>query len=107
VRLFTRRGYDWTDRYPAIVAAAAKLGVKSFTLDGEAGARPLRGSAALQEVAEHRQDNERRLAHQAHLLRRVYRGPDDQSRPRAFHGQADGCEDDRGQVEPPVADLTP
>jgi bifunctional non-homologous end joining protein LigD len=22
VRLFTRRGYDWTDRYPAIVAAA-------------------------------------------------------------------------------------
>jgi ATP-dependent DNA ligase len=24
-RLFTRRGYDWTDRYPAIAAAAAKL----------------------------------------------------------------------------------
>jgi ATP-dependent DNA ligase len=24
VRLFTRRGYDWTDRYPAI-AGAAKL----------------------------------------------------------------------------------
>jgi bifunctional non-homologous end joining protein LigD len=36
VRLFTRRGYDWTDRYPAIAAAAAKLGAKSFTLDGEA-----------------------------------------------------------------------
>src|ERR1700692_4742348 len=36
VRLFTRRGYDWTDRYPAIAAAAAKLRTKSFTLDGEA-----------------------------------------------------------------------
>jgi bifunctional non-homologous end joining protein LigD len=23
VRLFTRRGHDWTDRYPAIASAAA------------------------------------------------------------------------------------
>jgi bifunctional non-homologous end joining protein LigD len=36
VRLFTRRGYDWTERYPAIASAAAKLPAKSFTLDGEA-----------------------------------------------------------------------
>ncbi len=36
VRLFTRRGYDWTDRYPAIAAAAEKLRGKSFTIDGEA-----------------------------------------------------------------------
>ena len=36
VRLFTRRGYDWTERYPAIAAAAAKLPAKSFTIDGEA-----------------------------------------------------------------------
>jgi bifunctional non-homologous end joining protein LigD len=36
VRLFTRRGYDWTERYPAIASAAAKLRAKSFTLDGEA-----------------------------------------------------------------------
>jgi ATP-dependent DNA ligase len=36
VRLFTRRGHDWTDRYPAIAAAAAKMRAKSFTLDGEA-----------------------------------------------------------------------
>jgi ATP-dependent DNA ligase len=35
VRLFTRRGYDWTDRYPAIAAAAAKLKAWSFTLDGK------------------------------------------------------------------------
>jgi hypothetical protein len=32
VRLFTRRGYDWSNRYPAIARAAAKLRAKSFTL---------------------------------------------------------------------------
>jgi bifunctional non-homologous end joining protein LigD len=36
VRLFTRRGYDWSGRYPAIVATAMQLGATSFTLDGEA-----------------------------------------------------------------------
>jgi bifunctional non-homologous end joining protein LigD len=36
VRLFTRRGYDWTDRYPAIARAAARLCARSFTIDGEA-----------------------------------------------------------------------
>jgi bifunctional non-homologous end joining protein LigD len=36
VRLFTRRGYDWSDRYPAIAATAMKLRAQSFTLDGEA-----------------------------------------------------------------------
>jgi bifunctional non-homologous end joining protein LigD len=33
VRLFTRRGYDWTERYPAIASAAAKLRARSFTLE--------------------------------------------------------------------------
>jgi ATP-dependent DNA ligase len=36
VRLFTRRGYDWSGRYPAIAKAAMKLRAKSFTVDGEA-----------------------------------------------------------------------
>jgi ATP-dependent DNA ligase len=36
VRLFTRRGYDWTGRYPAIAKAATKLRAESFTIDGEA-----------------------------------------------------------------------
>ena len=36
VRLFTRRGYDWTGRYPAIAATAGQLRARSFTLDGEA-----------------------------------------------------------------------
>jgi hypothetical protein len=36
VKLFTRRGYDWTERYAAIATAAAKLKARSLTLDGEA-----------------------------------------------------------------------
>jgi bifunctional non-homologous end joining protein LigD len=36
VRLFTRRGYDWSARYPAIARTAAQLKARSFTLDGEA-----------------------------------------------------------------------
>jgi bifunctional non-homologous end joining protein LigD len=36
VRLFTRRGHEWTDRYPSIAGRAAMLRARSFTLDGEA-----------------------------------------------------------------------
>jgi bifunctional non-homologous end joining protein LigD len=36
VRLLTRRGYDWTGRYPAIAGATGKIRAQSFTLDGEA-----------------------------------------------------------------------
>jgi hypothetical protein len=36
VRLFTRRGHDWSGRYPAIVMTAMQLRATSFTLDGEA-----------------------------------------------------------------------
>jgi ATP-dependent DNA ligase len=36
VRLFTRRGYDWTERFPAIISAARSIRAKSFLIDGEA-----------------------------------------------------------------------
>src|SRR4051795_8091523 len=36
VRLLTRRGYDWSDRYPLIIEAALGLGKTSFVIDGEA-----------------------------------------------------------------------
>ena len=35
IRAFTRRGFDWTDRYRPIVEAAAALHVKSAIIDGE------------------------------------------------------------------------
>jgi bifunctional non-homologous end joining protein LigD len=36
VRCFTRGGYDWADRFPAIVDAARRLRATSFLIDGEA-----------------------------------------------------------------------
>jgi bifunctional non-homologous end joining protein LigD len=35
-RIFTRRGFDWSDRYPVILKALQSLKVKSVTIDGEA-----------------------------------------------------------------------
>ncbi len=36
VRVFSRRGHDWTDRVPRIADALTALGVTSITPDGEA-----------------------------------------------------------------------
>jgi bifunctional non-homologous end joining protein LigD len=36
VRIITRGGHDWTDRFPAIAKAAKKLGVPTAIHDGEA-----------------------------------------------------------------------
>jgi DNA ligase D-like protein (predicted ligase) len=36
VRVFSRNGYDWTDRYPGIVRAAARLRCQTAIIDGEA-----------------------------------------------------------------------
>ena len=36
VRLFTRNGHDWTDRFPRIVGAALRNRNSSFVIDGEA-----------------------------------------------------------------------
>jgi bifunctional non-homologous end joining protein LigD len=36
VRLYTRRGYNWADRYPRILEALRSLRVRSIVIDGEA-----------------------------------------------------------------------
>jgi bifunctional non-homologous end joining protein LigD len=36
VRLLTRNGYDWSDRFPAVFEAANRLPVRSCLIDGEA-----------------------------------------------------------------------
>ena len=36
VRVFSRNGHDWSDRYPSIVRAAANLQCQSAIIDGEA-----------------------------------------------------------------------
>ena len=35
VTLYTRRGHDWTERFPEVAARLATFGVKSATIDGE------------------------------------------------------------------------
>ena len=35
-RIFTRNGFDWTDRFPSIARAVAALPVEELVLDGEA-----------------------------------------------------------------------
>jgi hypothetical protein len=35
VRSFTRGGYDWADRFPAIVQAASRIKAQFFLIDGE------------------------------------------------------------------------
>jgi bifunctional non-homologous end joining protein LigD len=36
VRLLTRRGYDWSDRYPLVTQAALRLRKSSFVIDRDA-----------------------------------------------------------------------
>src|SRR6187455_983033 len=36
VGCFTRGGFDWAERFPAIVAAASRIRAESFLIDGEA-----------------------------------------------------------------------
>jgi ATP-dependent DNA ligase len=50
VRLFTRRGFDWTQRYPRVVAAALKIKANSFTMDGETVCVDDRGRADFQKL---------------------------------------------------------
>jgi bifunctional non-homologous end joining protein LigD len=56
VRIYTRRGADWTHRFPAIVRAAASLRVKSLYLDGEGVWCRSDGVAVFEEL--HNQEND-------------------------------------------------
>jgi bifunctional non-homologous end joining protein LigD len=56
MRLLTRRGNDWTDRYPLIAAAAGALKVKSCLIDGEAVACDENGLASFQRLRERQHD---------------------------------------------------
>ena len=48
IRLITRRGNDWTQRYPLVVEAVNHLKVRSCLIDGEVVCCDERGLAAFQ-----------------------------------------------------------
>jgi bifunctional non-homologous end joining protein LigD len=56
VRLFTRRGYDWTERYPLIAKAVAPLRGSSATIDGEAVCCDANGLSIFEELHSRRSD---------------------------------------------------
>jgi ATP-dependent DNA ligase len=43
VRVFTRRDFDWTEKYPAISIGLKLLRVRSVTIDGERSATAMTG----------------------------------------------------------------
>jgi len=61
VRLLTRNGYDWSDRYPALTEAARKLKPTSFVLDGEAVILDANGLADFDKLQSRRHDKEVKL----------------------------------------------
>jgi bifunctional non-homologous end joining protein LigD len=61
VRLITRNGYDWTNRYPWIVEAALKNRQKQFIIDGEAVILGVDGIPDFNALHSRKQDNEVQL----------------------------------------------
>src|SRR5215831_3371186 len=57
VRLLTRNGHDWADRYPLIADAAAALKVRSCLIDGEAVACDGDGLPSFDRLRYRRQDS--------------------------------------------------
>lgn len=58
VRLITRGGYNWTDRYPWIVESALKNRVKRFVIDGEAVVLGVDGVADFNALHPRKHDHE-------------------------------------------------
>jgi bifunctional non-homologous end joining protein LigD len=61
VRLITRGGYNWTDRYPWIVEAARKNRHRQFVIDGEALVLRVDGVADFNALHSRQHDHEVQL----------------------------------------------
>jgi ATP-dependent DNA ligase len=57
-RLFTRRGNDWTDRYPLIRKAVAAIRTASVTIDGEAVCCDGAGAAVFEKLHSRAHDDQ-------------------------------------------------
>jgi bifunctional non-homologous end joining protein LigD len=56
VRMFTRNGHDWSDRYPLIVEAARNLRTPAFVIDGEAVWLGADGMSDFNKLHSHKHD---------------------------------------------------
>ena len=67
IRLLTRRGNNWTDRYPRIVEAVNHLRVRSVLIDGEVVCCDERGLATFQ-LLRHRRNEPKAFLYAFDLL---------------------------------------
>ncbi|MCD9817675.1 ATP-dependent DNA ligase [Bradyrhizobium japonicum] len=58
VRLITKGGYDWTNRYPWIVESALKIRTKQFIVDGEAVVLGVDGTSDFDALHSRKHDHE-------------------------------------------------
>ena len=58
VRIFTRRGVDWTNRFPRIADAVRQLKISSIMLDGEGVVCDDRGLAVFDRLHSKAHDRE-------------------------------------------------
>jgi bifunctional non-homologous end joining protein LigD len=61
IRIKTRNGYDWSDRYPLIVAAAERLAATCFVIDGEGVILKADGISDFDRLHSRRHDSEVQL----------------------------------------------
>jgi bifunctional non-homologous end joining protein LigD len=61
VRLVTRGGYNWTDRYPWIVESALKNRIRQFVIDGEAVVLGVDGVSDFEALHSRQHDEELQL----------------------------------------------
>jgi ATP-dependent DNA ligase len=61
VRIRTRRGYDWTERFPRIIEAASRLRATSFVIDGEGAILRPDGVSDFDKLHSRRHDGEVQL----------------------------------------------
>jgi hypothetical protein len=59
VRLFSRGGHDWADRFPLVVSAALKLPQERFVLDGEVVVLRQDGTSDFDALASRKHDKRR------------------------------------------------
>jgi len=74
VRLISRGGYDWADRFPLVGAAALKLRQKHFVLDGELVVLDKDGVSDFDALASRKHDKWAQL-YAFDMLARRRRGP--------------------------------
>ena len=58
MRLFTRNGHDWSDRYPRIIEAALRNRNSSFVVDGEAALLGVDGRSDFNGLHSRKHDHE-------------------------------------------------